>query len=333
MALSLELLREIQSGDAATAWRSITAHAWATFRDPLNPGSAIAEAIRRDKALGSVDLFLATAGWDLWSDFSQAVQSTADALATWWAARDGGRAVLILDGLSLREAPWLLQGFRDRGYTVHASGVTAAELPPDTTPFAKALGFASRSALYNNGAGASHRLPGARTECLKVAWEDAAAQVTAEPRWVLWHEWPDSRIHELAEHGKGLAELVAEAQQALTSPGFWLLVERLTQGRRLVITGDHGYAAPGLFPDMNDTDQVRHMKDHFRAGRSAPDDGTESPWVPPIDLVLETHHGRHRLVLGRRKWKVAGGHPTLAHGGLTVLETLVPFIDVSRTGE
>ena len=72
------------------------------------------------------------------------------------------------------------------------------------------------------------------------------------------------------------------------------------------------------------------MKDLFKASRSTPDDGTESPWVPPIDLVLDSEHGQHRYVVGRRKWKVAGGHPTLSHGGLSILEVLVPFLDVSR---
>ncbi len=330
MALPLDLMRQIQDNEPGEAWKAIAAHAWATVCDPVSADKAVSEIVKRDKALADVDLFLATAGWDLWRHWQNVVNTTANALVEWWAERDGGRAILILDGLSLREVPWLLDGLHAKGYTVHEQRVTGAELPPDTTPFAKALGFGARSTLYNNGAGTSHRLPGARTECLKVAWEDAAAQVTSESRWVLWHEWPDNRLHELAEHGKGLSEFVNEVQQSLASDGFWMLIERLTQGRRLVITGDHGYAASGLFPDMTDPDQVQHMKDRFKAGRSAPDDGEESPWVPPVDLVLDTDHGRHRYVLGRRKWKVSGGHPTLSHGGLSVLEVLVPFVDVSR---
>jgi hypothetical protein len=43
-----------------------------------------------------------------------------------------------------------------------------------------------------------------------------------------------------------------------------------------------------------------------------------------LALSLPGVLGTHRLVLGRRKWKVAGGYPTLAHGGLTLLETLCP---------
>ena len=332
MPLPLATLRALQEGEPEAAWAAIAGHAWSTFSDPVAPEGAVREIVQRENGVADVDLFLATAGWDLWADYARCVRRTSDALADWWAEREGGRAVLILDGLSLRELPWLLAGLEERSYSLHDQRATGAELPPDTTPFASALGFASRSALYNAGAGEGHRLPGARTECLKVAWEDAAAQVTADPRWVIWHEWPDVRVHELAEHGKGLTDLVGEVQQVLTSAGFWKLIERLTQGRRLVITGDHGYAASGLFPDMTDGAQIQHLKDRFKAGRSAPDDGSLSPWVPPVDLVLESVHGRHRYVLGRRKWKVAGGHPTLSHGGLSVLEMLVPFLDVSRAG-
>lgn len=330
MALPLELLRRIGREPQGDAWKAIADYAWGAFDDPLDDANPVRDLIKREKAIGDVDLFLATAGWDLWAAYRDAVTRTSDALAQWWQEREGGRAVLILDALSLREVPWILEGLHERGYVIHDAGVTGAELPPDTTPFAKALGFASRSALYNNGAGNSHRLPGARTECLGCAFEDAAAQITPDERWVLWHEWPDSQVHHLGTHGKGIQELAVDARQQLRSEGFWKLIECMTQGRRLVITGDHGYAATGLFPDITDDEQAQHLKDRFKAGRSAADDGSASPWVPPIDLVMDSAHGRHRYVVGRRKWKVAGGHPTLSHGGLSVLEVLVPFIDVSR---
>ena len=33
---------------------------------------------------------------------------------------------------------------------------------------------------------------------------------------------------------------------------------------------------------------------------------------------------------GRRKWKSAGGYPTLTHGGLSVLEVAVPWIELTK---
>ena len=137
-------------------------------------------------------------------------------------------------------------------------------------------------------------------------------------------------MHDLGAPGHGLSALATEAANQLTTDDFWALVERLTTGRRLVITGDHGYAATGLFPDTADSKQAQHLKSRFKSGRSAPDQNSPSDWVPPIDIVLDTPHGRHAFALGRRKWKSQGGYPTLAHGGLSLLEVAVPFIELSR---
>jgi hypothetical protein len=95
-------------------------------------------------------------------------------------------------------------------------------------------------------------------------------------------------------------------------------------------SSDHGYAACGLFPDLVDKDQVEYMKKLFKSGRTATSDSEDGAWVPPIDLRLATNHGSHRYVLGRRKWKSAGGYPTLHHGGLSLLEVFVPFIELSK---
>jgi hypothetical protein len=37
------------------------------------------------------------------------------------------------------------------------------------------------------------------------------------------------------------------------------------------------------------------------------------------------------LVLGRRQWTIQGGYPTLAHGGLSLLEVAVPYIELTCT--
>lgn len=336
MPLPLTLLRKLEDAAPADAWAALFEHAWSTCSAPLSTEKTSAEVIRRDRELGAADLFLATAGWDLWSGYESSIPRTANHLASWWAARPSGRAVLILDALSLREVPWLLQGAKNRGYAVHQARATGAELPADTTPFANALGFGTRSAIQNNGAPATHRLPGAVTDATDLPWEDCAAQVNAAPDWVLWHHWPDARLHDLGAPGHGVAALTDEACAKLSADSFWNLVHRLSTGRRLVITSDHGYAASGLFPDTVEAAQAAYLKDRFKSGRwteaiDAIPAGTPT-WVPPIDIDLTTQHGEHAFVLGRRKWKSQGGYPTLTHGGLTLLEVAVPFVELSRTG-
>lgn len=330
MPLPLPLVRSLGADAPVKAWAAIFEHALRICAAPLSSPGVAGEVTRRDREVGSLDLFLAAAGWDLWQQYEQSVERTADALVTWWSSRTGGRAVLLLDGLSLRELPWLLQGAAERGYDVHSVRVTGAELPAETTPFANALGFSARGSLENNGAGSGHRLAGARTESIDVPWADAAKSIGAEPGWVLWHHWPDDRIHDLAEAGQGLENLTSEAQRELSGDAFWSLVERLTTGRRFIITSDHGYAASGLFADTPD-EQAKHLKELFKSGRSAPGTG-DGPgnWVPPVDLTLTSAHGARRYAVGRRKWKSQGGYPTLTHGGLSVLEVASPFIELSR---
>jgi hypothetical protein len=254
---------------------------------------------------------------------------TADALTQWWSEHDQGRAVLILDALSLREIPWLIAGAEARGLKVGNARATGAELPPDTTPFAKALGFGQRSSLGNNGAGGAHKLQGARTETTDIDWQSCAEMIGSEPDWVFWHHWPDKDVHDFADPAEGLRPLVEKAGEYLRGDAFWSLVSRLAQGRRLVITSDHGYAASELFTDAN-AEQSTYLKQVYKSGRWSDASHDAGDWVPPIDLRLDTRHGPHLFVNGRRKWKSAGGYPTLTHGGLSVLEVAVPFIELSK---
>jgi hypothetical protein len=329
MALPLQLARTLATAGAREAWAAIFKHAWETCSKPLSAIAAAGEITKRDRETGTLDLYLAAAGWDLWKEFEASAPTTADALAAWWAGRAPGRGVLILDGLSLREVPWLLHEAAKHGYKIHDALATASELPGETSAFAHALGFSGRAALENNGGGSAHRLPRARTETLGIPWADAANAIDARPDWVLWHHWPDNRVHDLAAAGQGLEKLTVEVAQQLGSDAFWDLVKRLSTGRRLIITSDHGYAATGLFADAPD-EQAKYLKDVLKSGRCAPGIAADSPWVPPVDLSLTTKHGAMRFALGRRKWKSQGGYPTLTHGGLTVLEVASPFIELSR---
>ena len=329
MTLAYDLVHKLQHAEPTEAWAAILDHAWSICSQPISHGRADAEVARRDRAIGDTDLYLATAGWDLWSHYESSAPLTADTLVQWWESQSGGRAVLILDALSLRESPWLLAGAEARGYTIHTAKPTCAELPADTTPFAKALGFGQRSSLSNNGASGAHRLAGAHTESTDIAWQDCANLIGAEPNWVFWHHWPDHRLHDHDDPGKGLSSLTQEVEQHLTGDDFWALIERLTTGRRLVITADHGYAASGLFPDSN-KEQTEYLKKVFKSGRWDSETQEAGSWAPPIDLAIESKHGKHLFVNGRRKWKSAGGYPTLTHGGLSVLEVAVPWIEISK---
>lgn len=328
MPLDLQIIRTLQTGSAKESWSAIFEYAWDSCSKPLG-GKIGAEVTRRDRQIAEVDLFLSTASWCLWKEYQNSVELTSEALKSWWSDQNNGKAILVLDALSLREVPWLLAGAKENGFTVNSAKATGAEIPADTTPFAKALGFSQRSALENNSAGKAHHFDGATTESTDIAWHDCAQLIGSQPDWFFWHHWPDHRLHDHDDPGQGLTTLTQEAHQHLAGKEFWGFVDRLATGRKVVITSDHGYAASGLFPDSN-KQQTEYLKKTFKSGRWNSKQANPGSFVPPIDLLIESKHGEHLFVNGRRKWKSAGGYPTLTHGGLSILEVAVPFIELSK---
>jgi hypothetical protein len=323
-------LDSVLTGQPKEAWQAIYEKLWEIFSAPLSPQHIEHEVADRERKVAEVELLLSSSAWGLWRDFENSVPRTTQSLIKFWNNTSSGKAVLILDALSLRESPWLLQEAHRRGFQIHQAGVRGSEIPSDTTSFAKALGFSQRSSLENNGAGLAHHLPGARTDSLHAAWDYCLDWIASAPAIVLWHHWPDERIHELAAPGDGFQKLCREAAQQLTSESFWKMIEQMATGRRLVITSDHGYAASGLFADVMDKEQSGWLKTNFGSSRFAHRPSTAHQWVPPISLCLQTAHGTNHFALGRRKWRSAGGYPTLAHGGLSLLEVAVPFIEISK---
>lgn len=329
MVLTASALQALTQGSDADAWRVIVDQAVEIASKPLATNNAPSEIVRRDREIGALDLFLSSSGWDLWQAFSKSVERTSDRLTRWWSEPFSAKAVLILDGLSLRELPWLLQGAKERGFTMRDVAVCASELPGETDEFARALGFASRSKLQNNGAGLAHKLQIAATESVDLPWQDCEALIGNAPNQIFWHHWPDAKLHDDSGAGQGLEMLAKDAAEQLTSDDFWHFVARLATGRRLVITSDHGYAATGLFPDA-DGEAKTFLKQTFASGRSKVGGGDCGPFVPPVALQISNDHGTHLLALGRRKWPSQGGYPTLAHGGLSLLEVLSPFVELTK---
>lgn len=329
MAFDAATMQGLVQGSDEDAWRVIVDRALLVAGKPLAPASASSEVIKREREIASLDHFLSAAAWDLWQSFAASVERNSARLTRWWAEPYSAKAILILDGLSLRELPWIVEGARERGFVIHEVNAFASELPGETNEFARALGFGSRSQLQNNGGGLSHKLQPAATESVDMPWKDCESLISAAKNWVFWHHWPDSKVHDGAVAGQGLDTLTRDAAEQLTDPDFWAFVERLATGRRLVITSDHGYAATGYFPDA-DGEVGQFLKATFSSGRSAKGRGECGPFVPPVAMQISGAHGDYRLALGRWKWKSPGGYPTMTHGGLSILEVLSPFIELTK---
>ena len=295
---------------------------WAEmFASLLVLSKSISSPVALHDATVIPDRLLTEAGWELWEAFPAHAEKTSDNLKNWTNA-GSGKAVLILDALSLRELPILSGAAEARGIRPVQIKVTGSECPSTTDQFAKSLGLPSRSALANDGKPGTFALFGGNctTDAVTLPFEDCA--VPPSPNLVIWHSWLDDLIH----LQKKLPDQIAGiSSHTLQSDGFWKFVDRLRQGRDLVITSDHGYAVSKRFSSVvEDPDATEILKKTFGASRNR---AVSEPWrkrfMPPIVM---THNNQH-VVMGQWRWTVQGGFPAVCHGGMSLLEVAVPYME------
>ena len=293
------------------------------FDELLRAARATTSPVALHQSLIPADRLLAEAAWDLWDAYQTFPGRTSLRLVDWWnRSAAGGRAVLILDALSLRDLPALLGGAQTRHISPTQVAVTCSEVPPDTTPFAKALGAPTRGSLKDNRAPGSFLLQSTQlsTDVVNVPFADC--DVPADRDVFLWHEWQDADVHSTRPQDA----VFNHASAQLQSDDFWTLVDRLRYRRNLVITADHGYATSAQFATTLEDDQVvNDLKDIFSAKRVCP---ATVPWTRPvIPPVVLTANGYH-MVTGQVKWRIQSGFPPRCHGGLTLLEVGVPWVEL-----
>jgi hypothetical protein len=324
LTLDREALETVLTQPASAVWGTIVDRVHEICRAPFNK-DLVREVRERERKVGELDDLISTSAWDLWDKFQDEVPRTSAQLRAFWEKPARGKAILILDGLSLRELPHLIAGATAHGLKIVSESVTASELPPETDPFAAALGFASRSSLRS--APSSRYFPGAKTTVTDMDWLSCTQAVAPDPNLIIWHQMPDDRIHALENDGDALGRLSSELASAFLSDDFWSLVTKLTTGRSLIVTSDHGYAAGGEFYELPDG-PTGFLRDTFKARRCLQGDGDLGEASPPLVMRFDTPRGPYRLALGRRKWKVPGGFPKLTHGGLTLFEVFSPYIEI-----
>ncbi len=316
----------VGESDPASAWKKILA----ALRE-LALSSAKSGAL--DRATVAPDRLIANTAWNLWDDFQLNAPTAIDELKEFWVqTRASGTAVLLLDALSLRELAIIVTAAEERGLSPTRVEALGSQVPSDTDRFAAALGLSGRSKLFNNQFPASFIFsgPDVHTDVLDAPFADCTDMIPSKPRLFLWHKWPDEPlIHLHAAQDDGPDIVASQIRQQLSSSGFWQFIDRIRQGRRLVITSDHGYAVSRFFSDeISDSDTVYLMRSIFGAKRCAAE-SPSAPWprrhLPPL---VSRHNGR-LVVLGQRKWAVQGGFPHLCHGGLSLLEAVVPLIEFS----
>jgi hypothetical protein len=325
MKLSKELVHTVLNSDSVTAWKEIGQYLYSIFSQKFSSEEVENEIIHRDRDLTELEHLLANSAWELWLE-TQSISKTSDKLKDFWNTHEEGKCILVLDALSLRELPYFIEGAEKRNISISAQ-CTFSEFPSDTNTFANAIGFPNRSALSNNS-NKSKFFSGAFTESVQFPWLDCIPLVQSKKDILFWHHLPDVLIHDFSKPGEGLEKLSKQLLFSFRSEDFWKFIRVLLQGRKLIITGDHGYASTGYFSDIKNNDQINYLKSTYKNQRYTLEPSKSVLNIPPIDLTISNNHKEVKMVLGRYKWKSSGGYPTLSHGGLSLLEMFVPYMEL-----
>lgn len=242
-----------------------------------------------------------------------------------WLESPEPAAIVVFDGLSLRELPVLLRLVRAGGFTVEEQGVGLAPLPSETVDFIDqrlGCGRISPSQL-----GRRRDLKERNVAAYYYAHPGERHSLDAEARCLLlWSSFPDNTYR---DSGARFSDHFVQIQ-ALLEAAWKATVMSIPRGRRILITSDHGYVFLGSglsFSRHRDT--LRPLTAYLGGDRHArlSEDGE-----PPEHEDLAVFRAQDVAMLkGRIQLHPSGpsANKLYKHGGLSLMEMLTPWLVLS----
>ena len=235
------------------------------------------------------------------------------------------KTIIILDGLSLRETSLLLPELKNNGYKISEFSYNLSTIPSDTQTFVREIFGASSLSFLKQ-------------------WKDYKVQYISSgqiPKFlpedenlIIWLSFPDELLH----YARGQVITPAEAFNKTKEALFAIL--KLLERNQLLITSDHGYIyakSASLFWKLHHDDE-KILKQIFKAGRSVKiedidaNDKTllnELKKIPEPEGIISSDE-RYVYIKGRYWWPIPGRQSDICHGGLSLMECLVPKLRIKR---
>jgi len=238
------------------------------------------------------------------------------------------QAVVIFDGMSVREIPIALDLAEKSGFGICDVSVSLAAMPSETIDFiARELPcgrigpsqLATRKELKERNITAIYS--GSHTQPVQLPEHDNAL--------LIWSAFPDNTYKDSGARFEGHFEnlhLMFETAWVNT-------VQRILSKKKIIITSDHGYIFFGTgmdFPRTRTDKELKALNAYFGNDRNVSLD--KNPQVPASDDVYVDEACGVAVLKGRVKTRSTGdaGTKLYKHGGLSVMEMLTPWIELER---
>lgn len=231
-------------------------------------------------------------------------------------------SVVVLDGLSLREANWLMPRLKDNGFEVTHYSYALSSVPSTTQSFFHdVFGVASAGAMPKKWHGFTFR----------TIRSGNVPEFLEGPKSLVWLSFPDELLHPMKGKGVTPSFALQRTEEAL------LKVLNLLETEEVVLTSDHGYMyvpSAALFWNAPVSNRKVLLK-LFKAQRGILFNGGKDEDFEALrglsgDQTYVLFDDRGCYVRGRYYWSAPGKQSDIAHGGISLMECLVPVIRLRR---
>jgi len=280
-----------------------------------------------EDAVARFEEVVATGALSVWDELE--ADSRQSPAVSSWLGIDAGlplespRAVVVFDGLSLRELPLLLKMAGNTGFRVKSASAISTSLPTETFDFVEQRVIGKRIG--------PSQLKGRR----ELAEKNVGAFYLEQPNsrevfptgrsLLVWSSYPDR----LFFNDEARSEQLFSTFHRDHMPVLWkCTVQAIPSGVPIVVTADHGYVFFGASLESTRNaeacailDQARFKE--FGATERFPD------WHADLQLLAGT---RTAMLRGRLRAKPSGpaSRKLYQHGGFSLMEVLVPWLELER---
>ena len=234
-------------------------------------------------------------------------------------------AIIVFDGLSLREIPIILRLASESGFTAKEIDCSLAAIPSETLDFIQRefpcgkvspSQLPNRSELKNNG--------------ISVIYTNNIAHrlnIPSEETLLLWSAFPDNTYTDSGSKFENHFENIHIQFETA-----WInTVQQIKGKKQIIVTSDHGYIFFGTGMDANRTSaELRDLNKYFGNKRNVT--LSENPNPPESDDIIVDEKNGVVIIKGRVKTRSTGEAASrlYKHGGISLMEMLTPWIVLEK---
>jgi len=308
---------------AITGW--LTETVWSRER---YAGLSSEDYLRKGElAVCDLEALIAAGAPHVWDELESA-SAGATTLADWLGlsaplALPSPHAAVVFDGLSLREMPMLLERAAASGFRVKSARAVATCLPTETRSFVE-------QRLLGKPVSPSD-LPGRREFAEKNAQAFYFGQPNSRDNFpvgrslLVWSHYPDGLFFDDNARSEQLFSTFASYIETIWK----CTVQAIPAGVPIVVTSDHGYVFFGAGGETGALQADAGALLEQSRWREFPPEDRFPAWHPDLQLVPSR---RLALLRGRIRTRKPGpsSNRLYQHGGFSLMETLVPWIELER---